>query len=307
MLLTLHDAWLLSGHCAHSLDCDRWKTGCGQCPDLAIYPAVRRDSTNYNWTRKRAIFEQSRLHVATPSRWLMDKVERSILAPARADARVIPNGVDLTIFRPQDRDAARAAREIPPDAAVLVFAANGVRQNPFKDYRTIREAFARLADRGVGRELILLAVGERAEPESAGSAVIRFVSPVADPVEMSRYFAAADVYVHAALADTFPTTVLESLACGTPVVATAIGGIPEQVRSTGAGDATGILVPPRDAEALAGALAAVLTDEPLRRRMGHNAAADARQRFDVNEQCERYLEWYREILAAQRENQRGRR
>src|SRR5262249_25040689 len=62
VILTLHDTWLLSGHCAYSLDCERWKTGCGQCPDLTIYPAVRRDMTDYNWRRKRELYARSRLY-----------------------------------------------------------------------------------------------------------------------------------------------------------------------------------------------------------------------------------------------------
>ncbi|HVX31203.1 MAG TPA: glycosyltransferase, partial [Nitrolancea sp.] len=137
LVATLHDAWLLSGHCAHSLDCERWLTGCGACPDLTIYPAIRRDATAGNWRRKRAIYAQSRLFVATPSQWLMRKVEQSILAPAVAEARVIPNGVDLSIFRPGDRQAARAELGIPQDAHVLVFAANVIRDNVWKDYRTL--------------------------------------------------------------------------------------------------------------------------------------------------------------------------
>jgi len=68
-VLTLHDAWLLSGHCAHSFDCDLWKTGCGKCPDLNIYPPIRRDATAYNWQRKREIYTRSRLYITTPSRW----------------------------------------------------------------------------------------------------------------------------------------------------------------------------------------------------------------------------------------------
>jgi glycosyltransferase involved in cell wall biosynthesis len=319
-VLTLHDAWLLSGHCAHSLDCDRWQSGCGQCPDLTLYPAVRRDATRYNWTRKRDIFRKSRLYVATPSQWLMDKVQRSILAAGIVDAKVIPNGVDLTVFRPQDRAAARAALGLPQDAAVLLFAANGIRRNAYKDYQTLREGFARLARDAKDRELALLAVGEDAEPESVGDAVIRFVPFVSSAVEMSRYYSAADVYVHAALADTFPTTVLEALACGTPVVATAVGGIPEQVKNfllpgaisgsagygcgataCGEANATGVLVAPRDAEGLSAALTALLQRggdrESLRRRLGENAAADARRRFDSGEQCEQYLRWYREILS----------
>lgn len=293
-VVTLHDAWMLSGHCAHSLDCDRWQTGCGACPDLSLYPAVRRDATAFNWTRKRDVYARSRLHVATPSRWLMDKVERSMLAPAVAEARVIPNGVDLDVFRPQDRAAARAALGLPNDAAVLVFAANGVRHNPYKDYRTLRDGLGRLATRMSGRELILLALGDDAPPEQiAAGAVVRFVPFVTDPSAVARYFCAADVYVHAALADTFPTTVLEALACGTPVVATAVGGIPEQV-----GESTGVLVPPRDPGALADALSRLLSDASLRATLGENAARDAGDRFDLNRQCEAYLNWYREILAS---------
>src|SRR5690606_30846404 len=79
LVLTLHDAWMLAGHCAHSLDCERWQIGCGQCPDLARYSSIRRDATAENWRRKRDIYAVSRLHVATPCRWLMDKVEQSML------------------------------------------------------------------------------------------------------------------------------------------------------------------------------------------------------------------------------------
>ena len=55
VIVTLHDAWLLSGHCAHSFDCTRWQTGCGNCPDLSIYPSVLRDGTAFNWQRKAGI------------------------------------------------------------------------------------------------------------------------------------------------------------------------------------------------------------------------------------------------------------
>ena len=309
-LLTLHDAWLLGGHCAHSLDCERWTSGCGRCPYLGTYPAVRADATAYNWQRKRRIYAASRLYVATPSRWLMEKVSRSMLAPAVVESRVIPNGVDLSVFRPGDKQQARAALGLPPGAAVLLFAANGVRQNPFKDYRTLRAAVALTAEQraaggeGKVRELYLLALGESGPPERIGPAVVRFVPFQPDPAAVARFFQAADLYVHAARADTFPSTVLEALACGTPVVATAVGGIPEQVTPSGGGAgpdlATGELVPPGDAGALAGAILRLLDDEPLRRRMSENAGADARRRFDLDEQCRRYAGWYEEIVAARR-------
>jgi hypothetical protein len=84
VILTLHDAWLLSGHCAHSFDCEKWKKGCGSCPDLRIPPSILRDATAFNWLRKRSNFSRSQLYVATPCQWLMDKVQQSMLASASA-------------------------------------------------------------------------------------------------------------------------------------------------------------------------------------------------------------------------------
>jgi glycosyltransferase involved in cell wall biosynthesis len=315
VLLTLHDAWLLSGHCSHSFACERWKLGCGRCPDLTIYPRIRRDATSHNWRRKRDIFAKSRLYVATPCRWLMQKVEQSMLAPAIEQARVIPYGIDLSMFRPAPKDKARTLLLLPQDAEVLLFTANNVRRNMFKDYQTIRTAVARIAAHATRRRLLLLAVGEDLPTERIGQAEVRFIPYQKDPEVIARYYQAADVYLHAAKADTFPNTVLEALACGTPVVATAVGGIPEQVKgleSTGCGssamhmntygpdEATGMLTAPGDAEAIAIEVERLLNDESLRQRLGQNAAKDAQKRFDLERQVNNYLDWYKELLMPRR-------
>lgn len=309
VVLTLHDAWLLSGHCAHSLDCEHWKTGCGRCPDLTIYPAIRRDATAYNWRRKRDIFGRSRLYVITPSHWLMQKVEQSMLAPAVVKARVIPNGVDLSVFRPTDRRADRAALSIPQDAKVFLFAAAGIRRSIWKDYQTMRATIALVAERLHGQGVLFIALGEDALAERIGQTEVRFVPYQKNLETVARYYQAVDGYMHAARADTFPNTVSEALACGTPVVATAVGGIPEQVKSlpvTGCdlssyhpSEATGILVPPRDAQAMAMAIEQLLNDEELRQQLGENAARDARSRFSLDQQVEAYLDWYQEIIEHQ--------
>ncbi len=299
LVLTLHDAWLLSGHCAHSLGCERWRSGCGSCPDLSLYPAVRRDATAFNWQRKQAIYHASRLYVATPSRWLMDKVEQSMLRSGIVQARVVPNGVDLAIFQPGDRAQARRDLGLPDAARLVLFAANGIRANPWKDFAALRAAIACVADQPVGADLHFIALGEDAPPEQIGAARIRFIPFQADPTIVAAYYRAADLYIHAARADTFPNTVLEALACGTPVVATAVGGIPEQVIPLDhAADPTGILVPPGDATAIAAAIERLLTDAPLRAILAHNAATDAARRFGLERQVETYLAWYREILDA---------
>ncbi len=324
VVLTLHDAWLLSGLCWHSFDCERWKTGCGHCPHLTQYPAVyagvRRDATAFNWTRKQQIYRQSRLYVATPSRWLMQKVEQSILAPAVIEARVIPNGMDLSVYQPAaDKQAVRAALGIKPGAKVLLFAANGVRTNHNKDYQTLQQAVAQVAGHAGEQELLFVALGEDAPPEQIGPAEVRFVPFQKDPRVVARYYQAADLYLHAAHADTFPNTVLEALACGTPVVATAVGGIPEQVKGLealggplaalnchGAMEATGILVPARDAQGMASGCVRLLGDAGLHWRLSANAVRDVRQRFDLQQQVDYYLEWYESVLQNRFGGEQGR-
>ena len=307
LVLTLHDAWLLSGHCSHSFACERWRIGCGSCPDLTIYPSVNRDGTAFNFRRKRAIYAASRLYVAAPSHWLMDRVRQSMLMDGAVATRVIPHGVNLSVFRPPEgaagRAAARAVLGVPDNARVLLFVASGIRENRWKDYRTLRAAIALVADRLPQTPVLFLALGEDAPPERVGAAEIRFVPYQSEPAKVARYFQAADLYVHAAHADTFPTTVLEALACGVPVVATAVGGIPEQVKPLEpglGGEATGMLTPPGDAESLAAATVTLLADDGLRRRLSVNAAADARRRFDHDRQASDYLAWYGECLEAHR-------
>ncbi len=308
VVLTLHDAWLLSGHCAHSFDCERWRTGCGQCSDLSIYPAIRRDATAHNWRRKQDVYRRSRVYVATPSRWLMDKVRQSMLGTAIVEARVIPNGTDLSLFRPASQRDARAQLGLPQEVDLLLFTANGIRRNIWKDYTTLREALARVAGTEGEKPILFVGLGEDASSELMGRVEIRFIPYQEDTKLVASFYQAADIYLHAAKADTFPNTVLEALACGTPVVATAVGGIPEQIKGLGwerhtkeypvypISEATGILVPPKDPECLAKAIWLLLKDEKLREHLGGNAAKDARARFDLDKQVDAYLEWFEEIL-----------
>lgn len=307
LMLTLHDAWLLSGHCGHSFDCDRWKIGCGQCPDLAIYPAIGRDATAYNWRRKKNIFSRSRIYLATPSKWLMRKVEQSLLRPYIAESRVIPNGVDLSVFRPAEKGAARTALGLSQEAAIVLFAAHRAQTNIYKDYKTLRVAMEEVAQK-MTRPLLFLCLGGDAGIERTGNAELRSVSYEKNPNIVAQYYQAADLYVHASRADTFPCSVLEALACGTPVIASNVGGIPEQIKGWGglnskavdvnrygANDATGALVPTGDPEAIAEGVRSLLRDDSLRHQMSKNASTDVRKRFDVKQQADQYLQWYTDL------------
>jgi glycosyltransferase involved in cell wall biosynthesis len=285
-LVTMHDEWLYTGHCAYTLGCERWLEACGACPHLDVYPRLRVDGTAGNRARKAALYRQARLHLVAPSAWLLERARRSILAPAIASAHVIPNGVDLGVFAPGSREQARARLRLPADAAVLVFAAQGARSNPFKDFAALRAALERLHAPAVA-----VSIGEAAPPERVGRCELRSVGFL-EPPALAEHLRAADLFVLATRADNHPLTVLEALACGTPVVASRVGGVPEQVT-----EATGVLVEPGDAEALAAAVDGLLADPGRRAGMGAAAVADARARFALERQVDAYLALYEEVAA----------
>jgi glycosyltransferase involved in cell wall biosynthesis len=226
---------------------------------------------------------------------MIQKVGQSMLAPAVVESRVIPNGVDLSVFHPSGKQEVRDKLDLPQDSRVLLFSANEIRQNVWKDYRTMRAAIMQVAENLPGQRVLFLALGEAGPLERIGQAEIRFIPYQKDQGVVALYHQAADIYIHAARAESWGLTITEALACGTPVVATAVGGIPEQVTD----NETGFLVPPRVATTMAEAIIKILTNEALRVRLGSNAAQDAQKRFSLNQQVDAYLEWYRAIIERQ--------
>jgi glycosyltransferase involved in cell wall biosynthesis len=305
-ILSLHDAWMLSGHCSHSLGCGRWETGCGSCPALWIYPAVPRDATAFNWERKRDIYARSRLHVAVPCEWLADRVRRSMLMPAVRELRVIPFGVDLDVFRAADRPSVRAGLGLDPSRRVMLVAANALRERTWKDSEAFRGALERL--RGEAAAAQWIALGEEGPDLQVGAVRLRRVAMESDDRQLSRWYQAADAYVHPARADTYPLMVIEALACGTPVIGTAVGGVPEQIASAsfirgaheraGLDEATGAVVPAGDPLALVAAIEGTLAlNSGVRAALSANAARTAREKFDRRRHAREYLDWIHALVA----------
>lgn len=290
LFITLHDMWMFTGHCAHSFGCERWRTGCGACPDLTIHPPLQRDGTQFNLARKKEIYRRSILHVASPSHWLLDKAKTSVLAAGAHDFRVLPNGVDTTIFRPGSRKEARQQLGLPEDCVIVLSVGNRMRRTRWRDYGMAFSVGKTIAEHE-HRRIIMVFLGEDAELERHGNLTIIF-ERTANVQRMARYYQAADVYLHPALVDNFPLSVLEAMASGTPVVATKVGGIPEQVVN----GTTGFLVPPRDVRAAQGAVLRLLQDDGLWHRLSTASATRVLEHFTLAHQTYQYLRWYQEVL-----------
>jgi glycosyltransferase involved in cell wall biosynthesis len=239
----------------------------------------------------------------------MDKVMRSMLRSGIKESRVIPNGVDLSVFHPAEKKEVRNKLDLPQHAKIMLFTANSIKKNIWKDFATLQAALRIISETLKIPSILFLALGEEAPDKQIGNARVHFIPYQDNSRDVAAYYQASDLYVHAARADTFPTTVIEALACGIPVVATAVGGVPEQINPLPFGIAadkekghgsdlpTGMLVPAGDAKAMSDAVRLLLMDETLHRRLSINASQEARRRFSLDGQVKTYLSWYKEILA----------
>ena len=285
VILNLRDMWLLTGHCAYSMGCSRWKSGCGRCPDLSIYPAVQRDATAFNWRRKKRIYRASKLHIVTPSSWLLEQAKASMLKGI--EYRVIPNGIDLEVFRPGSKGRARQELDLPADAKIVLLIAH----SRFKDLSTMESALEQL-ELSSGSNMLFICLGRYEEEKLLGRGRIVYREFVKSRGRMATYYQAADVYIHAAKAEAFGKTIIEAQACGVPVVATAVGGIGEIVRDS----VDGFLVPPSDWCGMANAIERLLENPDLHLAIADAGRKNVAARYGLDTQAESFLSWYHEIL-----------
>ena len=289
-VMYLKDMWLFTGHCGNSIGCERWRHGCGKCPDLTLFPPITRDATRWNWRRKRLLMGRiASMHLAAPSQWLADRIKASGFL-SRCPTKVIPNGIDLRVFGPGDRRTARKALGLPPNGVVVMLGAKDL-SSPFK---AIGHAIT--AINGLGRgSITALVVGEDARQVSE-----RLAPPVVTlayrkkATDMAMCYQAADVLLMPSLGETFGLVAAEAMACGCAVLAYATGGLPEVIGDDGAG----VLVPTGDIDALTKTLAELVRDRARIATLGSKAAKRAKRCFSVRLQAERFLDLYREAIAA---------
>jgi glycosyltransferase involved in cell wall biosynthesis len=290
IVLTLHDTWAFTGHCAYFLDCELWEEGCTNCPDLKRPVSIRRDKASRNWQKKKTIYDNSSLFVAAPSKWLMDCVDRSILKAE--EKRIIPNGVNTKTFRRIDKQYARKQLGLPQECFIVMYASvSGGKRNPFKDYQTIEKAVKKTGILLRDEKFLFICIGGKG-PLRGDYDDKRFTGHISDKNELSLYYNAADIFLHAANAESFGLTLIEAQACGTPVIATAVGGIPEIVED----GVTGYLVPRGDSEAMANKAVEIFYNSELQANMGDAATKNALKRFDLNQQVDNYISWYEELI-----------
>jgi glycosyltransferase involved in cell wall biosynthesis len=291
VLWTLHDCWTFTGGCHVPGDCRRFGEECGCCP---LFGAVsERDPSRRLHRQKRRVFAAMDLTVVAPSRWMAEQARASSLLGARR-VEVIPNGLDLTRYRPVPRETAREILGLPRAATILLFGGMSPTSDPNKGFGLLTEALAGL-DTALWREGGALAIfgdGECCDRPPLPLPVHR-LGFLHDDTTLALAYAAADVMVVPSRQEAFCQTASEALACGTPVVAFRSSGLLDVVDH----GMNGYLAEPFDpADLRRGILWA--TETARRGELAGQARAKAQRAFDIRAVTAAYRSLYGELADA---------
>jgi glycosyltransferase involved in cell wall biosynthesis len=288
-LFTFHDMWPITGHCHASLECGRWKTGCGSCPHLDVQPSIQRDATAFEWKLKKWAYQRSKFTIVTPSKWLCEMTRQSMLAGS--EVHHIPHGVDQNVFEPLDRAASRSALGIPANRKVLLCAMDS-QSRPLKGAHYLPTILNALPESLAG-ECVLLLFGTFREEilKEIRIPVIHLGLLNNDRVKAIAY-SSADILVYPSEAESFGLVVLESMACGTPVASFSVGGVPELVRD----GVTGRLVSPNQPSLLGAAIVEMLGDPAGLRAMSARCRAMVLGEYTLALQVSRYIKLYKSVI-----------
>lgn len=224
---TMHDMHPLTGGCHHADNCEGYKFSCLNCPQLE-YPQKANQYWSYKQSGARFFLSRSNA-IVCPSEWLALKVKESSLW-RKTSPYVIPNGHDSGVFHFRDKQWCREDLGLPLDKKIILFNAFDI-SNPRKGISVLMEAFNQMNR----QDIFLVAIGNQALLKSKNSLLL--TGYLTDAARIAMYYSAADIFVLPSMAENLPNTIAESLMCGTPCVASNVGGVGEML-----GESNGIKV-----------------------------------------------------------------
>lgn len=283
---TLHDCWPFTGHCAYFdfAKCAKWKTECySPCPCKKNYPTTLiADRSKKNWKTKHQCFTSIREMVIVPvSNWLGALTRQSFLS--QYHIRVIHNGIDLNVFHPtEDITEIKKRYGITGKHTILGVANVWNGRKGFADFIRLRKTLP--------QEYSIVLVGVSKKQQASLPTGIIGIERTQDQKELAQVYSATDVFVNPTYEDNYPTTNLEAMACGTPVITYKTGGSPESLSKD-----TGLVVEQGDINGLVNAIHEVC--ENGKAYYTEKCHTWAEEHFDMHQCFEAYIKLYKEIVS----------
>jgi glycosyltransferase involved in cell wall biosynthesis len=277
VLWTLFDCWAFTGHCTYfdNIQCEKWKTQCFKCPNLSDYPAAWTDNSGKNFKRKKELFTKNRnLHLLVHSKWLEGLVKQSFLSDI--PVQVTPSAIDLDIFKPV-KSTIQEKYGLKGKKIILGCASIWVERKGLVDIIQLNHL--------ISDEYSIVVIGVNKEQKSKLPENITGIERTENIAQLVEWYSSACVFVNPTYQDNFPTTNIESLACGTPVITYNTGGSPEAVDAQ-----TGKIVNKGDIKGLWDSVLELGKSDRDEMRM--NCRSRAEEHFDKNKQFVNYLKLY---------------
>lgn len=275
---TQHDQWATTGHCMYNIcGCERWKEECHDCP-ISKWYSLDRSRMNYQ-LKKKLVANIPSLTIVPVSEWLGNNIRQSHLKDRPIE--VIHNGIDIHTFSPQPTDAHELYGINIGKKIILGVAAIWDERKGLIDFYKLAESLNK-------DEFAIVIVGQLTNKiKEVNGCQMVFVNRTQNALELARLYSSAFVFVNPTYQDNFPTTNIEALACGTPVITYCTGGSPEAVD-----EHTGVVIEQGNVEALAEAILK-MKEQPL----SSGACRKRAEEFFDKDLCfEKYIKLYEQIL-----------
>ncbi len=275
---TLHDCWAFTGHCSHftMVHCDKWKTGCYECPQYNEYPCSLFDNSKKMYRLKQEWFTGVKnLTIVTPSEWLAGLVKQSFLEDY--PVKVINNGIDLSVFKPTPSNF-REEYGIPKGKFIVLGVAFGWGKRKGLD------VFIELSKRLEQDKFQIVLVGTDEKVDKQLPKNIISIHRTQNQTELAEIYTAADLFVNPTREDNYPTVNMEAIACGTPVVTFDTGGSSECIDET-----CGCVVSCDDIEGLEVEIRKIYVNKPYTAE----ACLEQARQFERNCRFLEYVELYK--------------
>jgi glycosyltransferase involved in cell wall biosynthesis len=254
-----------------------------------MFPPIRRDATHLEWRLKKWAYDRSDLTIVTLSSERTEQAKQSLLR--HFPIHYIPNGIDVKSYMPLDRQQCRSLLGLPNGKRVLMFLAKSL-QSGIKGSDLMLKALQKLPP-AIKAKTVLMLVGDN------GDSIIKSVDMdtlylgfISNDRLKAICYSASDLFIYPTRAEAFGLVLLESMACGTPMVSFRVGGVPDIVRP----GITGYLAEPENPEDFSRGILELLENDTLRARMSDQCRRIAIQEYSTEVQVQRYMNVYREVF-----------
>jgi len=280
---TMHDMWPFSGISHYRLSSNNYINKISENDNFFNQWALKR--------KKKSLSHLDNLTVVSPSAWLKKEAQCSYLFK-NFKIKNIPNGIDINLFKKYDKISSRKKYDLPLDKILLLFGAVKPFSNRRKGVGLLVRVIKILSKSKLKNKIALVVFGSKKNSKIKFNLPIYFIGKISDEKDLAKVYSAADLFIAPSEEDNLPNTVMESMACETPVVAFGIGGMPDMIDD----GKNGILIAPYNVGAMAKKILLILQNKKHLEKLSSEARKKIKRKFNINLIAKKYYQLYQSIL-----------